>query len=187
VGAVRQLIVVSGSAAPATAEQIQWAGTNGFALIRLNAARLVEPTSAENEREAAISEALRHLSSGASVVLYSACGPDDPQIAETRAHLARLVRDSQTVGARLGTQQGMILQSLLERTGLRRAVVTGGDTCGYVARQLGIYALTALMPVAPGAPLCQAYSANFEGLQIALKAGQVGKHDYFGSILQGST
>lgn len=61
-------------------------------------------------------------------------------------------------------------------------MVTGGDTCGYAARQLGIYALSAVMPVAPGAPLCRGYSADpaFDGLQISLKAGQVGKVDYFG-------
>ncbi len=187
-GAVRQLIVVSGSAAPATAGQIQWAGENGFVLMRLNSARLVDPAFAESEREAAVNEALQHLSAGASVVLYSACGPDDPHIAETKAHLKALALDPQTVGARLGTQQGMILRALLEKTGLHRAVVTGGDTCGYAARQLGIYALSAVMPVAPGAPLCRGYSADpaFDGLQISLKAGQVGKVDYFGSILHGS-
>ncbi len=185
---VRQLIVVSGSAAPATAAQIQWAEANGFALLRLNSARLIDPAVANQEREAVISEALHHLSAGASVVLYSARGPDDPHIAETKAHLAQLSLDPQTVGVHLGTQQGMILRALLEKTGLHRAVVTGGDTCGYAARQLGIYALSALMPVAPGAPLCRAYSADprFDGLEISLKAGQIGKVDFFRSILQGS-
>jgi uncharacterized protein YgbK (DUF1537 family) len=189
VGAVDQLIIVSGSAAPTTAEQIAWADAHGFVLHRLNAAHLVDPALADATREAAIAGALEHLSAGASVLLYSACGPDDPHIAETKAHMAQLALDPQTVGARLGTQQGMILRALLEQTGLRRAVVTGGDTCGYAARQLGIYALTAVMPIAPGAPLCRAYSDQpvFDGLHIALKAGQVGKHDYFGSILQGST
>lgn len=189
VGAVEQLIVVSGSAAPMTAQQIQWAGDHGFALIRLNAAQLVDPMLADDARKTAVGEALEYLRNGASVLLYSACGPDDPQIEATRAYLAQLQLDSRTVGARLGTQQGLILHDLLKATGLRRAVVTGGDTCGYAARQLGIYALTAIMPVAPGAPLCRAYSADpaFDGLQIALKAGQVGKPDYFQSILLGSS
>lgn len=189
VGAVKQLIVVSGSAAPMTGEQIQWAGEKGFALIRLNVARLVDPSLADSEREAAVGEALRHLSAGVSVVLYSACGPDDPHIPETKARLVELGLDPHTVGARLGTQQGLILRMLLEKTGLRRAIVTGGDTCGYAARQLGIYALSAVMPVAPGAPLCRGYSVDpaYDGLQISLKAGQVGKKDYFGTILRGST
>jgi len=188
VGAVKQLIIVSGSAAPPTAAQIDWAEQNGFALMRLDTARLVDPATADDERSAAVSAALECLSAGRSVLLFSARGPDDPHIARTKAHLAELALDPNAVGSLLGTQQGMILRALLERTGLRRAVVTGGDTCGYAARQLGIYALSALMPVAPGAPLCRAYSADprFDGLEISLKAGQVGKVDYFGSILQGS-
>ncbi len=187
-GAVKQLIIVSGSAAPPTAAQIDWAEANGFVLQRLDAARLVDPQHADAERASAVQVALAALGTGKSVLLFSARGPDDPYIASTKAHLAELALDPNTVGSRLGTQQGLILRALLEQTGLRRAVVTGGDTCGYAARQLGIYALGALMPVAPGAPLCRAYSADprFDGLEISLKAGQVGKVDYFGSILRGS-
>ncbi|MBK9123495.1 MAG: four-carbon acid sugar kinase family protein [Chloroflexi bacterium] len=187
VASVDQLVVVSGSAAPATADQLRWAEANGYAMIRLNAAQLVDRESADREREASVAQAVSLIGSGASVVLYSALGPDDPHISETKAHLARMSVDPQSVGQRLGTQQGMILRAILERTGLRRAIVTGGDTCGYSARQLGIYALSAVMPVAPGAPLCRAYSGDpaFDGLEISLKAGQVGKPDYFGSIRQG--
>ena len=47
---------------------------------------------------------------------------------------------------------------ILERTGLRRACVAGGDTCGFAAKQLGIFALQMVIPVAPGAPLCRASS-----------------------------
>ncbi len=187
-GAVEQLIVVSGSAAPATAMQLDWAEAHGFAMERLDSVRLVDPAAADEERTAVIARALERLSAGQSVVLYSVRGPDDPQIIRTKAHLDALGIDPRSVGARLGTQQGLILRKLLKRTGLRRAVVTGGDTCGYAARQLGIYALRTILPVAPGAPLCLAYAddAAFDGLEISLKAGQVGKVDYFGSILKGS-
>jgi len=188
VGAVDQLIVVSGSAAPATADQIRWAEAHGFTLIRLDSVALIDPAEADQVREQVIAQALETLSRGASIVLYSAYGPDDPHITQTKARMAQLALDPATVGQRLGSQQGMILRALLEKSSLRRAVVTGGDTCGYAARQLGIYALTAMMPIAPGAPLCKAYSADpaFSGLEISLKAGQVGKQDYFASILHGS-
>ncbi len=186
-GEVEQLIVVSGSAAPMTAEQIDWALANGFAGMQLNAPRLIDPAVADMEREAIIQQALVQLGEGRSVVLYSARGPADPMIAQTKDRLGALKLDPQSVGSRLGTQQGLILRALLERTGLRRAVVTGGDTCGYAAQQLGIYALEAVMPIAPGAPLCRAYAYDpqLDGLLIALKAGQVGKPDFFGSILRG--
>ena len=65
---------------------------------------------------------------------------------------------------------------LLKQTGLRRAVVAGGDTSGYAMRQLGISTLEVRAPIAPGAPLCRAYSQaeRVDGLEIALKGGQLG-------------
>jgi 3-oxoisoapionate kinase len=46
---------------------------------------------------------------------------------------------------------------------------------------LGIDALTAIAPLAPGSPLCRAHAARSDrdGLEIALKGGQVGAPDFF--------
>jgi uncharacterized protein YgbK (DUF1537 family) len=95
--------------------------------------------------------------------------------------------DPKTIGSRLGTQQGMMLRDILERTDLRRVCVAGGDTCGYATKQLGIYALQVAAPIAPGAPLCRASSdqPRFDGLEIALKSGQLGTVDFFQRILKG--
>jgi uncharacterized protein YgbK (DUF1537 family) len=188
VAPVDQLIVMSGSAAPATAEQITWAINAGFVPIRLDGVELVNPATVDSYRVAVITEALDVLATGRNIVLFSAQGSDDAAIASTKAHLERLGLASANVGALLGLQQGIIVRELLEKTGLRRVVVCGGDTCSYAARQLGIFALQAVIPVAPGAPLCRASSDNpaFEGLEIALKAGQVGKPNYFESILRGT-
>jgi uncharacterized protein YgbK (DUF1537 family) len=187
-GAVDQLIVISGSAAPGTAAQIDWAIQNGYAPIRLDSPGLVDPATVEAPRQQTIDEALSALSAGRSVVMFSALGPDDPAIAETKRRLTELGLDPNTVGWRLGPQQGMILKALLEKTRLKRACVAGGDTCGHAARQLGIYALEIVIPIAPGSPLCRARSndARFDNLEVSLIAGQVGKPDYFGSIQRGS-
>ena len=85
----------------------------------------------------------------------------------------------------LGAQQGIIVREVVEQTpGLRRVVVCGGDTCGYAARQLGIYALRVLIPVTPGAPLCRASAdvPRFDGLEIVLKGGQNGAADYLARV-----
>lgn len=186
-GAVEQLAVISGSAAPQTAAQLEWAMANGFHAIRLDGPALVDSVSAETARKAALQEAIHALSDHKSVLLYSTLGPTDPAIAATNARLTALGVDPKSVGARLGTQQGILLRELLEQTGLRRVCVAGGDTCGHAARQLDIYALEIVIPVAPGSPLCRARSHNpaFDGLEISLKAGQVGKPDYFNSIRTG--
>lgn len=188
VNEVEQLIVMSGSAAPATATQITWALDAGFVGMRLDSAKLIDPATADTTRDEIIKEALSILSTGQNLLMYSVHGSDDPAIAETRLKLEQLGMADSNIGSLLAPQQGMILRELLEKTGLRRTVVCGGDTCGYTAQQLGIFALEAIIPIAPGAPLCRASSDNpsFDGLEISLKAGQVGKDNYFESILRGS-
>lgn len=186
-GAVEQIIVMSGSAAPGNAAQIEWAQANGFTSIRLNAAWLVDTNDAERERARAVEAALDELARGSSIVLFSTLGPDDPAIEATKARLVELKVDPHEISRILGKQQGLILRELLERSAVRRVIVAGGDTCGYAARQLGIYALRAIAPIAPGSPLCRAYTslAQFDGLQIALKGGQVGQPNYFDQIRRG--
>lgn len=134
-----------------------------------------------------IDEALALLRQGQSVILYSARGPDDPMIAKTKAHASCLGLAPNQIGSHLGKQQGYILKRLLELYPLPRVCVSGGDTCGHVVQQLGLRALELLMPIAPGSPLCKAHSSHsaLNGLDISLKAGQVGQQDYFGSVLTG--
>jgi uncharacterized protein YgbK (DUF1537 family) len=44
------------------------------------------------------------------------------------------------------------------------------------------------VPIAPGSPLCRARARDdaFDGLEIALKGGQVGQPDYFASVQRGA-
>jgi uncharacterized protein YgbK (DUF1537 family) len=134
-----------------------------------------------------VRHALEILGRGQSVVLYSARGPDDPGIAATNARLSELGLDVKSVGWRLGSQQGRILREILERSSLRRACVAGGDTCGHASSQLSVYALRVVIPVAPGAPLCRAYSEEprFDGLELSLKGGQNGTAEYLVQICNG--
>ena len=75
---------------------------------------------------------------------------------------------------------------MLQRAGLRRAVISGGDTSGHASRQLGIHALTALAPTIPGAAIFRAHGDGaHDGLELALKGGQMGSPDYFGWVRDG--
>ena len=186
-GPVDRAIIVSGSASPVTAGQIEWALAHGFRGIRLDSTNLVDPDQADSERMEVIRTALRALSRGESVVVYSANGPDDPAIKATAQRLDRLGLDPSETGSLIGAQLGRILRTLLEETGLRRSCIAGGDTASYAVRQLGLYALEVAMPTAPGSPLCRASadSPAVDGLEIALKGGQVGQADYFDVVRRG--
>lgn len=81
----------------------------------------------------------------------------------------------------LGDALGRIAATLIETRALRRVIVAGGDTSGRVLARLPIDVLEATAPLASGSPLCRAYSEApaFDGLELALKGGQVGGADLF--------
>lgn len=180
---VQQLIALSGSASPMTAQQIAWAGEHGFDTFRAPTADLVDASRAAAVRDALLDRALATLSAGRSVLIYTASGPDDPSIDATRGQLSRGDNTARLLGAELGR----IARELLLRTGLRRVVIAGGDTSSYATRELGLFALETLSALTPGAPLCRGHSDDprFDGLEIALKGGQMGQADYFGRVRDG--
>ena len=187
-GVVEQLIVMAGSCAAATAEQIEWAEANGYASLRLDAALLLDETTAEAERARLQQTALSLLAAGRSVVLYSARGPHDPAMQASNESLRQRGVDELTVRERLGQQQGILLRELLLASGVRRVCVAGGDTSSHAISQLGIYALELLTPMVPGQPLNRAHTdeARLNGLEIALKGGQHGRANHFESIRRGA-
>ena len=181
VSPARQLLVISGSASPVTAEQNRWAGENGFHCLRAPTEELVSLEDGDAAREALTGEALAALAGGHSVLLYTACGPDDPHIAATQARLGATGTSARVLGAAMGRTA----RELLARSGVRRLVIAGGDTSSYATRELGLYGLEMVAELAPGAPLCRGYSEDraLDGVEIALKGGQMGEADYFGRAL----
>jgi uncharacterized protein YgbK (DUF1537 family) len=168
-----RIVVMSGSCSPATERQIQHALHAGFSGVRLNAAQLARPGANGPYQEAVLAKALGQLSKGHSVVLYSALGPLESGAVPDRQALA--------------SEMGKLLRALIARSGVHRAVVAGGDTSSHAVRELEISALTFLAPLAPGAPLCQAFAqgARASGLELVLKGGQVGSDKFFEEVLRG--
>ena len=184
-GPVDQMLAVSGSVSPVTALQLDWAEQNGFALIELDASRAV--LGDESLESEVMRASLDALEQGLDPLIYSARGPDDPAVERMRASVEREQISLDLANSRIGAALGRLLANLIRATGIRRAVISGGDTSGYVSRELDLYAFTALAPTIPGASLLEAHSENPElaGLQLALKGGQMGSADYFGWIKRG--
>lgn len=175
-GPVDRIAVVSGSVSPTTERQIRHALANGFAGVTLDPITLAGGDGGP-AIAAAIEAGLKVLESGSSVVLYTALGP----AADRGGELDGSARQ------RLGRALGRIQSALVARAGLSRAVVAGGDTSSHALGEMGISALTLKMPLpqTPGSPLCIAHGGAADGLQIALKGGQVGGDDYFSMIRAG--
>lgn len=184
---VERIACVSGSLSAVTAAQIGHARSNGFSVIALDTARAVDPSAWRSETGRATDAALAELGAGRDVLVCSAAGADDPAVMALKTAIASSGASSESVNERIGLGLGTILDGILDTANLTRVVIAGGDTSGRAASMLGIDALTAIAPLAPGAPLCRAHAtrADRDGLQIALKGGQVGAPDFFVAAKRG--
>ena len=182
-----RIACVSGSVSPITAGQIAFATDHGFASIRIDATQAIDRATWERECGRAVERALAALGQGRDPLVYTAAGPDDPAVQALRTAVAAAGVSAEMVNDRIGTGLGWILNDVLRESRLTRAVISGGDTSSHAASVLGIYALTAVAPIAPGSPLCQAHSSDpaLAGLEIALKGGQVGRPDFFCAAKRG--
>ncbi len=159
------LLVISGSCSAVTERQIRWALAHGFHGIEIDAERLME--AFEPQCTSLVARVSGALDQAHNVVAYTALG--------TPANAAH--------GDELGAALGVVLKEILERTGIRRLLVCGGDTSSQAMRQLGLRALMWKANLQRGVPLCRAYAdGSLDGLEIALKGGQMGTDDFFAIV-----
>jgi uncharacterized protein YgbK (DUF1537 family) len=161
------------------------AAQHGFRVISLDVSRLLGG-DANACIEDALSAALSSLADGGSPLICSAQGPDDPAVTAFRAATVRHGVDEAEANATLGAALGTVLSRILDRSGLTRAVVSGGDTSGAVTQHLGVRALTALGATTPGAALFKAdRGADRKPIELALKGGQMGSTGLFAWLRDG--
>lgn len=176
---VRQCIVISGSVSPTTERQIRYATQRGFTAVDVSPLALAQNSAPEIQM--AIERCLIILSQGQSPLVHTALGPGS----DVGVSFGEIPNARQRIGEGLG----LILKSLLERTQLKRAIIAGGDSSSHALGQLDVYALQTRYPLTstPGSPLCTATSNNphFDGLEIAMKGGQVGSEAYFVQLRDG--
>ncbi|MFC5652501.1 four-carbon acid sugar kinase family protein [Paenibacillus solisilvae] len=177
----KNILAVSGSASPISQKQIEMAIEQGFHGIRIPAAALANTESMPQET---LEEAIRILNEGDSVVLYTALGPEDEAIADTREQFSKRGIEGSQTGEFIGRRLGQWTKHIMCKAGLRRVIIAGGDTSGFVTSEMGIYGMEMLISISPGAPLCRVYSedAGMDGIELALKGGQFGSPDYFARV-----
>ena len=182
------IAVVSGSCSPMSAAQIEWAEQNeGFVTERMDVGKCLDAAQAEQEIERLVALAVDAVSRKVSPVIYSARGPDDSAVTGFEALVQRAGCEKAQGTERIGMALAEVMRRLLDRTELRRIVVAGGDSSGAVASHLQVQAFTVAAGMAPGVPLCRAWSDNprRDGLEIALKGGQLGAVSFYGDVRAG--
>jgi uncharacterized protein YgbK (DUF1537 family) len=165
---VSPLLVVSGSCSPVTSGQIEFAKANGFEEVILDATAICRNGEIEDRR---FEEVNKILLQERDVIVHTGKKNGD-------------TLSSEILGKALGT----IAKKAIENGNVKRLVIAGGDTSSYAARTMEVEALEMIAALAPGAPLCKAYSLNkaINGIEVNLKGGQVGGENYFLILKKGS-
>ncbi|MFZ7946118.1 MULTISPECIES: four-carbon acid sugar kinase family protein [Bacillaceae] len=186
VPARNQVFAVSGSASMVTQQQIEEALEDGFYGIKIKPEQIVNTESLPREL---LNQVIKLIKEGENVILYTAMGPEDPAILETRELFQQLGIPEFQSGELIGRQLGKWIREVVEASDIRRVIIAGGDTSGFATREIGVYGLETLLPISPGAPLCKAYSddSRFDGIELALKGGQLGGRNYFTNVRKASS
>jgi uncharacterized protein YgbK (DUF1537 family) len=190
-GKAENMLVVSGSCSPVTARQIEYALSHGFADIAVDTVAIAASADAEALIQSYIVTATELIGKGTPVIVHTSVGTDDKRVADSYAVMAGQGLTPNEITLKTanlyGTVLGRIALGVAGRTELKRLVIAGGDTSGYVARAMGIEAVEMIAPLSPGAPLCLAYAPETaaDGLEVNIKGGQVGAPEYFNQLLDG--
>ena len=175
VPAVKQTLVISGSVSPTTERQIKYASQHGFTPLAADALQLAK---GEN---AILAKARLLMEQGESPLIYSGSGPGSDQ-----GERLKSIPNGREI---LSKTLGQIARQVVSDFNLKRLIIAGGDTSSHALGELDIHALTTRFPLTetPGSPLCTAHSSHpdFDGLEVAMKGGQVGGDDYFVKLKNG--
>jgi len=174
------LLVLSGSCATVTGEQIRWARKNGFVDVAIHPQDLLDDEKKIFLKQKIVARALEALAHGDSVILHTAVGPQDPRIKAMEEMTEKLSLTTTEANETLGNELGDMACNIVGNSQVKRLVIAGGDTAGRIQQSLKIEALQVSKPIGIGAPLCYVFSKQpeFNGLEMAFKGGQVGSRDY---------
>jgi uncharacterized protein YgbK (DUF1537 family) len=162
-GSKAPVLVLSGSASPQTAVQIAAAEQAGFRAFRL------DPLESPDALRATLLEALQR---GPGAIVFTARGPDDPDLARVRDALG----GPEATGPAIGAALGGIWREIAAAMRIPRVVICGGDTASHACLAVGARWFDLVAPLAPGSPLIRiaASAPGVDGVELVLKGGQVG-------------
>jgi uncharacterized protein YgbK (DUF1537 family) len=131
---------------------------------------------------------LATLREGRSLVVYSASGPDDPNIARLREVVGGKAVGAAWLADRIGAVFARLARTAIEQAGIRRLVVAGGDSSSFAMGHLGAQALEIQAShFGQNAHVGRLRSTDraINGIEVLLKGGQVGAVDLYGVMRDG--
>jgi len=164
------VLAFAGSLSPVTARQV--ANAPSFDKVWLDAPSLVTRASARADAIGAIAGALargRHV------------------LACTVPPGGAAAGDAGVSARALAEAGGEVLAGVMAAVRPGRVGIAGGDTSSHAMRALDAWGLSYRAQLAPGVALCRLHcdGPRLDGLEVALKGGQMGGEDFFERLVHG--
>ncbi|MGJ7490821.1 four-carbon acid sugar kinase family protein [Variovorax sp. ZT4R33] len=165
------VLALAGSLSPVTARQV--AAARSFETVWLDPQRLV----ADARARADAVEVIASLLAQGRHVLACTVRPGAAQASHPGVPARALAQAG-----------GDLLAGVLAAVPLSRVGIAGGDTSSHAVQALDAWGLSYRAPLAPGVALCRLHSESprLDGLEIALKGGQMGGEDFFERLVHGN-
>ncbi len=167
-------LIISGSVTPQTRAQVARARQNGLPTGMVDTRLLFTSACRKDEIERLVGWAEPLLGAGQAVLVFGAHQPED--IADTYEVAARAGFGRVKASRMVSNTLGEIARRLVERVGVKRLVVAGGETSGHVCNQLGIIGNLVLEEIEAGLP--SGLSRGRHELLLVLKSGSFGTADF---------
>lgn len=174
----REVLCAAGSLMPQTAAQIDYLRERGTPTFELDALALFDH---QEQATAQLADTIiARLNAGEDVVFHT---PNDSKVFE-KIHAEGASRGlaRTDVSRRVSSAVAEVVAVCVERCGLNRLLIAGGETSAAVCDRLGIYGVSVSKEIRPGLPLC--ISLTEPPLLLVLKSGSFGSKEFFAQAIE---
>ncbi len=179
-GSSRAVLIISGSPAKVTKQQIQNGAKHDLPVIRLAPHMLIKSFWTRKEVDAVIQKAVSYLKRGESVIIDGAGEGKEEITAQYGKSRRRLQKDSQ----RIQNQLSRVFKKVVTGTEIAGVMVIGGDTLNRVCQKMQAKAIRITNEVEAFIPAGEMMLKQNQIIPIVSKAGGFGSEDIIMKVIQ---
>ncbi len=168
------VLCAAASLMPQTAAQIAHLRERGTPTWELDTLGLFDSGEREQQVARLTGELARHLQEGEDVLLHASNDPES--VEQTRAEGTRRGFSKTELSRLVSGTLAEVVAGVVERTGVNRLAILGGDTSAAVCARLGVTGMRVWKEIQPGLPSC--ISLNEPPMLLVLKSGSFGSPDF---------
>ncbi len=169
-----KIFCMAGSLTPQTAAQTAYMKEAGYPVFELDTRELFEKERRQAECRRILEGVDKAYEQGAFAMIHSA--NDAATVAETKRFASSEGIDNTAVSTMVSAVLSEISEKVIDKFGIRRIIVCGGDTSASLCAKLHIKGMKVLEEIEAGLPTCESVDAPY--YRMVLKSGSFGSKEF---------